>query len=356
MTPKYIQIFDALTGMIRDGTYPVNSRLPTEAALSSSYHVSRQTVRQALSLLKDKGLIEKKRGSCSQVVFTGPEGGARNVAIVVSSTNDYIYPSLLRDIQTALSQSNYSFQIFSTQNKVSREGEALQQILSQPFAGLLAEGVKTALPNPNLSFYRQLEKKNIPFVFLHGGYAELGKTVCVMDDNYRGGYQLTRYLISKGHTRIGGIFNGDDIQGRQRYQGYVAAFYDAGLPVPEDNLLWYSTEDRQSILEGNDLSLLKHYVQSRLPGCTALVVYNDEIAYHMLLILQEAGYDIPNAISIVSFDNSYYCGLSPVPITSMSHEGTHTGSAAANQLLRMLRGEEANSVCIPWTLIERKSS
>ena len=355
MTSKYLQLSNILTEKIRNGVYPVGTRLPTEIELTSSYSVSRQTVRLALSVLVEKGLISKKQGSGNSVISTGLSTENRRIAIIASHTNDYIFPAVLHDIQTVLTHNNYSSQIISTHNKVSLEQEALQLVLSQSFAGVLAEGVKTALPNPNLPLYKTLKKRNIPLVFFHGGYAELEKAVCVTDDNFTGGYQLTRYLLSKGHTCIGGIFNSDDLQGRQRYEGYVTALHDAGLPLPDDKLLWFSTEDRYSIVDCQDFSLLSNYIKNRLFGCTAIVVYNDEIAYYMIKNLQAAGYDLPSAMSVVSFDNSYYCSLSPLNITSLSHEGDQIGIVAANQLLGIIGGKETNSVSIPWKLIERQS-
>lgn len=356
VAPKYLQLSENLTDLIRNGTYPVGSRLPTEAELSDAHHVSRQTVRLALSVLVEKGLIHKKQGSGNRVISDGEENSNRGIAVVVSYANEYIFPAILRDIQNVLTEHNFTYQIFTTNNKVSLEKEALEHILKGSFAGVLVEGVKTALPNPNLYFYQQLRKKKIPMVFFHGSYPDLGETVCVADDNYAGGYQLTRYLISKGHTCIGGIFSSDDIQGRQRYKGYITALHDADLPLPDDRLLWFSTEDHFSILECCDLSLLDNFVKTRLPGCTALVVYNDEIAYQLLTILQKAGYEIPRTMSIVSFDNSFYCNLSPIQITSLSHTGEQTGAVAANLLLSIIRGETVSSVTMPWKLIERKSS
>lgn len=355
MTSKYLELSKNLAEKIQNGVYPVGSFLPTETDLASFCNVSRQTVRLALSVLVEKGLISKKQGSGNTVISNGLSSENRKIAIIASHTNDYIFPAVLHDIQNVLNLNNYSSQIISTYNKVSLETEALQFVLSHSFAGVLAEGVKTALPNPNLPLYKALEKKNIPLVFFHGGYAELEKSVCVTDDNFTGAYLLTRYLLSKGHICIGGIFNSDDLQGRARYQGYVTALHDAGLPVPDDRLLWFSTEDRYSIVDCQDFSMLNSYIRNRLTGCTALVVYNDEIAYYMIKNLLAAGYDLPGDMSVVSFDNSYYCSLSPLNITSLSHEGDQIGIVAANQLLRIIGGKETSSVSIPWKLIERQS-
>jgi DNA-binding GntR family transcriptional regulator len=64
----YVQLADALAGLIDDGTYPPGSRLPSEAELSETWEVARPTVRQALSSLRDRGRIVTLHGQGSVVV------------------------------------------------------------------------------------------------------------------------------------------------------------------------------------------------------------------------------------------------------------------------------------------------
>lgn len=42
---------------------PAQDKFPTERVLAARYHVSRQTVRSALKLLEEKGIIKKVQGS-----------------------------------------------------------------------------------------------------------------------------------------------------------------------------------------------------------------------------------------------------------------------------------------------------
>ena len=49
---KYIQIYNSLRREITDKKLPVGSKLETEAQIAERYDISRQTVRQALSLLR----------------------------------------------------------------------------------------------------------------------------------------------------------------------------------------------------------------------------------------------------------------------------------------------------------------
>lgn len=60
--PLYIQIAEDIRSKIEEGRIEPNTRIPTELELSSDYGVSRITVRKALELLVEEGiLIRKKR-------------------------------------------------------------------------------------------------------------------------------------------------------------------------------------------------------------------------------------------------------------------------------------------------------
>lgn len=65
---KYQEIFNDLKEKIKNGTYPAEQLLPTEQDLQMLYQVSRDTVRKALNLLTDTGLIQKIQGRGSLVI------------------------------------------------------------------------------------------------------------------------------------------------------------------------------------------------------------------------------------------------------------------------------------------------
>lgn len=65
--PYYYQLADILKEHISQGTYQVGDTLPSERILCDDYVVSRATVRQAIQILKDEGLVEKVRGIGTKV-------------------------------------------------------------------------------------------------------------------------------------------------------------------------------------------------------------------------------------------------------------------------------------------------
>ncbi|MEV5959951.1 GntR family transcriptional regulator [Streptomyces sp. NPDC051987] len=62
--PLYWRIATQLLGELRDGTIPPGERLPGERHLAQHFQVSRETVRQALDVLRHSGLVATdRRGS-----------------------------------------------------------------------------------------------------------------------------------------------------------------------------------------------------------------------------------------------------------------------------------------------------
>lgn len=357
MAAKYQIVADSLRAHIQTGKYAGAAALPTEFSIAAEYQVSRQTVRQALSLLSKEGLIATRQGSGSRILRQTHDAGIqrRSIAIISTYISDYIFPGILREMENVLSHHDCTPSLFATQNQVSNERRILQQLLTQPVDGILAETTKSALPNPNLDLYQQLMDRGVPLVFIHGYYGNLPGAHFVMDANADGGRLLACYLADRGYTRIGGIFKSDDIQGHGRYAGYTAGLQEKGLPLKDRYVFWYNTETKASLLSGGDASI-RAFLDQALEEVDAFICYNDEIANSLLLQLQRRGLRVPEDAAVVSFDNSYYSQLSPVPITSLSHGEENAGRTAAQTLLRQMAGEYCQSVQLPWVLVERESS
>lgn len=67
-TPYYHQVADTLRRRIANGEYPVGGLLPTAAELERSFRVSNITVRKAMALLVDEGLVRGQRGKGTLVL------------------------------------------------------------------------------------------------------------------------------------------------------------------------------------------------------------------------------------------------------------------------------------------------
>ena len=68
--PLYRQISDSLLSGIREGKFPVGSFLPGELELIDRFDASRHTIREALRVLEDMGLVKRQRGRGTIVLST----------------------------------------------------------------------------------------------------------------------------------------------------------------------------------------------------------------------------------------------------------------------------------------------
>jgi DNA-binding GntR family transcriptional regulator len=73
--PLWAAVAAALRAGILSGEHKVGDLLPTEIALAATFGVSRQTIRQAISVLRQEGLVSPRKGVGTRVDAASPEGG-----------------------------------------------------------------------------------------------------------------------------------------------------------------------------------------------------------------------------------------------------------------------------------------
>src|SRR5215469_10006369 len=66
----YRKVAEDIKAAIAAGTYPANTKLPSESELAERYSVSRGTIRQAFAALRADGVIASRRGARRVVVGT----------------------------------------------------------------------------------------------------------------------------------------------------------------------------------------------------------------------------------------------------------------------------------------------
>jgi GntR family transcriptional regulator len=80
--PRYRQIADELRLKIQSGVPAVGSMMPTEIDLCETYTVSRHTAREALRVLADQGLIERRQGHGTRVVAAETHRWERSISTI----------------------------------------------------------------------------------------------------------------------------------------------------------------------------------------------------------------------------------------------------------------------------------
>ena len=104
-------------------------RLPTEAWLCKHYHMSRQTVRDALRLLEQEGLIERRQGSGSYLTGLSAQKEYNVIDILLPNTEEYLFPALAAELRKVFGEKGFSCRFHEVNGSLKKEREILEEIL-----------------------------------------------------------------------------------------------------------------------------------------------------------------------------------------------------------------------------------
>lgn len=351
---KYAELADWIRQNIYSNNYANGARIPTEKELANLFSVSRDTVRQGISQLEAEGLLTRVKGSGTYVNSTGPTPASGNsgsgksvrIGILVNQLDNYIFPAIIRGISTVLTARGASMDIRFTSNQVSLEKPFLEAMISDGVDGLIIEPPKSALPMLNFSLYERISA-SIPTVLFHARYPQLNLS-CITTGNNRGCYELTKYLIDKGHRNIAIICKFDEQTGTERYLGYSRALQDMNIPLIDSNICWFNSEDISSLF--TDLNDTRLY--SSIKNATAIICHDDRVAAQLINYLKVRNVRVPEDISVASFDNAELAN--ELNLTTMNHPKELFGETVAENLFKKI-ADFSKDVSYSFTpsLIER---
>ncbi|HEY0189019.1 MAG TPA: LacI family DNA-binding transcriptional regulator [Cellulomonas sp.] len=174
----------------------------------------------------------------------------------------------------------------------------------------------------------------------------------VDSDNLAGAVLATQHLLDLGHRRIGFVAGRPDLESsRLREAGYRQALVEAGIAVDEE--LIRVGDYRMESARGPVAELLA------LPDRpTAVFAANDLTAIAALDVAHEAGIAVPEALSVIGFDNVPEAAGATPPLTTVRQPIQQMGAAAVTMLVALLDGQtpESTHVRLPTTLVRRAST
>ena len=356
MTPKYERLAGFLREEIKEYIKEGSGKLPTEAQLCDSFKVSRQTVRQALDILIEEGLIERRQGSGTFIRKTLITKRSSKIALLVPTASEYTFPALISDIKSFLAAKGFELDIYVTDNKVSLERNILLSLIESLISGIMLVPVHSSLPAANIDLFDRFSDINVPIIFIEGNYSNCDRYISIRSDDLSGSYIAARHLIEQGHTNISCILRSDDISGPDKYAGICNALTDSHISPEDNNFFWYTYKELTGLRLKEDRSFLKDFADTRLNGRTAIICNDDEIAYFLIKELTDRGLEIPKDYSVISFDNSYLASFGPVYITSLDLGEKALSHEAARCMLSLLDGQAAASVKLSWHISDRQST
>lgn len=341
---KYNMVKDHILEWIKDGTVRPGEKIPSENELVQSFGVSRHTIRQAVGELVNEGYLYREQGSgtyCSPVLPTStPQtierlGNGKNIGVITTYMSDYIFPSIIRGIESHLASKGYTLTLSCTDNNVEKERQCLEMMLDRQIDGLIVEPTKSSSYNPNIKYYLELEQQHTPYLMINQYYSQLTPPYLIMDDE-KGGFLAAEHLIKLGHERIMGLFKTDDLQGVHRMRGFIRAFREYNLPLAPELIITYTTEE----LVPSFYDVIHQVFENADERPSAIVCYNDQLALNVLDQLRNLRLSVPQDVSLVGYDDSVLAVATEVKLTSIIHPKQELGRAAAEWIIAAVEKKE----------------
>jgi LacI family transcriptional regulator len=276
-----------------------------------------------------------RKGKSGQIDFlVGPE------------FNSYYAFEILRGVEEALLSTEVQVVLASAHVHQQRERQWRQRL-----ADSATDGAIVVLADRRSILLQVLHRYQIPFVVVDP-LGELGPDdLSVSATNWAGGKAATEYLLSLGHRRIAALLGSPALPStRDRLNGYRVALQESGVSIDPELIRYGDFHMERAYQEMGHLLALPE-------PPTAVFAGNDEQCLGVYRVLHERGISVPDAMSVVGFDNMAYAEWVTPALTTVRQPLLEMGRVATKMLLRLIAGEPVDAVRVELAtpLIKRAS-
>ncbi|WP_166355628.1 LacI family DNA-binding transcriptional regulator [Phytoactinopolyspora limicola] len=251
------------------------------------------------------------------------------VALIVPDITNPFYTSVARGLLDVLTPASYVGIVCNTDADPELEQKIVQQMITRRVDGIAFSG-----------YYEHHDDvapavaAGIPTVML-GHHSPAPGVDVVNSDDHASGADATRYLLGKGHRKIGFITApAGSGAPAERVRGYQTALSEFGVPL-NNNLVVRAPVGRDGGAEG-----MRALLDQDEPP-TAVICTNDIVAIGALDTARERGLQVPDDVAVMGFDDIEAARLITPQLTTMAYAPREIGQAVATILLNRIDGAPA---------------
>jgi len=310
-------------------------------ALSGKPGVSEELRSRIIKLAQEMGYLPDSRARSLR------QGQTKIIGIVIPDMGNPFFSYAFSAMERVLFPLGYSFFLCVTEEDNEKERVLLEKLISYKVDGILAAPVDRV---KNTKLYREVQKRGIPVVFFDRRLVTID-TPYVVIDNRDAVTTLIDYLWKKGHRTLGVVtLHKESYTGMERFEAAMKRAKELGMEIKDE---W--VKDGMSTEMGAYRATLDLFKNGELPS--ALFVCNNVMVLGVLKALRELKIKIPEDISLVTFDDSFWNQIFEPPITCVAQDPEQLGMIAATMMLDRIRYPEKklSGVVLKTHFIERES-
>lgn len=271
------------------------------------------------------------------------------LGLITSDIANFYYADVARGVEDRAEREGYSLFLCNTDADPRREERYVQTLLGRQVDGI----VFTSIRQNDDSVVRLCEE-GFPLVLINRRVQGF-QTDYVGTDNVRGAIKAVSYLVSLGHQRIGFISGSSySTASAERLEGFRAALERYHLPADP------------SLIQEGDLKQESGYSAAKLllsaeNRPTAIFAANDLMAFGVLEAAAELGFEVPEDLSVMGFDDNRVAALHGIGLSTMRQPAYQMGRLAAEILLGKIQSRfdtdrKPREFILPCDLVVRRTT
>lgn len=295
-------------------------------SLTNPERVSQATRERVLEVVRQTGYTPNVAARSLRVARS------MNVIVVLPSLITVFYSALLLGVDRALSAEGYGLLVGNLDDNAEKESRLVDLVLAGQADGVIL--LNGQAPRGRIG---SLVQSRVPVVAISVPSAHDIPVVLVREREASAA--VAAHLLSLGHRRFGYISGpANNYVDGERWAGFRDALMAAGLA--ESSIHRYPGTFRV----GTGVSAGQTFL-GESPRPTAVFAVSDEMAIGFMRAVRDGGLDVPRDVSVAGFDGIELVEYCEPRLTTVRQPREQMGKAAAEILVRMMRGETIPPEC-----------
>jgi LacI family transcriptional regulator len=308
-------------------------------ALNNNGHLRQETREKIIAVARELGF---RPNHLAQSLHRGQ---SLTVGLISTDAFGRFTIPIMEGIEECLSDSRMAVFMCNATDDPAREAHHVEQLMGKRVDGIIVTA-RRADKRAKL-----MRPGDIPVIYVFS-QVEDTDACCLLPDDEGGAVLATRHLVKLGRKRIAHVTGPEHFEAvRLRRDGYRKTLAEAGLVEPDGYYLpgiWSEGWGREAVAE---------LFRASRQRPDAIFCGNDQIARGIADALREMGLSVPDAVSLVGFDNwEIIAGATRPPLTSVDMNLVELGREGGRRMLDLIAGRKWKGVDrLPCSLIVRQS-
>ncbi|TDO94327.1 LacI family transcriptional regulator [Halanaerobium saccharolyticum] len=250
------------------------------------------------------------------------------IGVIAPNISNPFYSEIIEALEIEANNKGYNIIVCNSAGDIKKEENYIDILFGRQVDGIVIIPSKF-----KLSHYEELKDNDIPVVTLT---KDINKFDSVLISHQKGGALAAKHFMEMGHQQFAFIGPHPDLEGKLK--GYEKELEKKNISIDKKNYIECNFSGRSA--SQKVYNAVSKYLNDYGLKATAYFVGNDLGAFGAIHAFYDAGYKIPDDLSIVGFDNTFFASESRPTLSSIAQPIDKMVKVTIDILLRRLKDKD----------------